>query len=83
MAYSDRGAAKLYLKDYEGGAADFYQALKINPKAKGMYSNIGTMFSQQNNFKKAVEFYELGLKEFPNDKAQGQSFRSLITPFSS
>ena len=41
MAYVDRGAIYRDRRDFERAAADFGQALKINPKSAAAYNNRG------------------------------------------
>ena len=61
-AYSGRGYAKLYLKDYKGAISDFTEGLKINPKDDSSYHNrgvsresLGKCYEAISDYIKAIE----------------------------
>lgn len=66
-ALSDRGAAKLYHKDFEGALEDYEKAIEIKPNSIGIYTNLGVLYMQQKNYDKAEETLTKAMKIAPND----------------
>jgi tetratricopeptide (TPR) repeat protein len=59
---ADRGYAKIQLQDFEGGANDFEQALKVNPD-KALFMLKGDAYRKAKRFEDAIEDYNQVLEK--------------------
>jgi len=63
--YYQRGLAERRARKVDASILSFEEALKLNPKFAAGYFALGSSYFTKNDFEKAIENYELALKENP------------------
>jgi tetratricopeptide (TPR) repeat protein len=66
-AYMLAGATLLDLNDYEGARHDLEQALRLNPKVRGLFTLVGMARDKTGDQKEAEPVFREALKEDPDD----------------
>ena len=78
--YTNRGFAKLKLKEYEEAIKDFNNSLRLEPNQKA-YANRGSAYSQLNQHQSAISDYTKSLEINPDDSEvlyyRGISYRTI------
>lgn len=67
MVYFQRGLAKAYLKDYPGAAADYSEALKIDPQFQAAHFNRADAYVKAGQPGKAREAFDQAAKVMADD----------------
>ena len=65
---TDRGAALLYLKEYDKAIKDYERALEIAPNTASVYSNLAIIYKRKSDLEKAREYCDKGLKIEPDNE---------------
>lgn len=67
LVYFQRALAKMYLKDYQGAAADYGEAVKLDPKFQAAHFGRADAFVKAGNPAKARESFDLAVQMLPDD----------------
>lgn len=78
-------SANRYLEalDYDKAKAEYLKAIKINPKEKDAYIQLGTLYEEEGDYEAAVDVYEDGIDKIPDKEsdnlqvAAGNSYNQL------
>ncbi|MEA1969465.1 MAG: tetratricopeptide repeat protein [Thermodesulfobacteriota bacterium] len=66
LVYKNRGIALLNLKKTDLAIKDFEKAVSLDPKLKGIYSNLGSAWHYKKEYKKAIACYDREISNRPD-----------------
>lgn len=67
--YTDRGLAKMYIKDFSGAISDYEKAKEINSNEKSIYINLSTIYITNELYDSAIILLKEGISKFPKDNS--------------
>lgn len=76
-AFNSRGIAKKMNNDLQGAIKDYRQAKKIKPDDPYSYNNLGSVYYQMKEYKKAEDNWEIALTKDPSFKEAKKNLRIL------
>jgi lipoprotein NlpI len=67
QAFTNRGFAHFYKRQYDRAIQDFDQEIRLEPNNAGAFNNRGTVYNAMVQFDQAIQDFDQAIRLYPND----------------